>query len=63
MDVNDWRNVVTVLSFFIFAGIVWWALSRRHQSDFDEAERLPFLDDGPAELTPHLRARQERLDE
>jgi cytochrome c oxidase cbb3-type subunit 4 len=63
VDVNDWRNVVTVLSFFLFAGIVKWALSKRHQSDFDEAEQLPFLDDTPASMVGSVQARQERRDE
>ena len=52
MDVNDWRNLVTVLSFFIFAGIVKWALSRKNQADFDEAQQLPFLDDATGPQGP-----------
>lgn len=42
MDINLLRSVVTVLTFVIFLGIVWWAMSRRNQSDFDEAAQLPF---------------------
>ena len=45
MDVNDLRNLITVLSFFIFAGIVAWALSGRNKARFDEAQMLPFVDD------------------
>ena len=60
MDVNDWRNVVTVLSFFIFGGIVKWALSRRNQPGFDEAAMLPFMDEAIDGVAP---ARQEGRDE
>ena len=48
MDVNDWRNAVTLLSFLIFAGIVGWTVSRRNKARFDEAQWLPFLDEPPA---------------
>jgi cytochrome c oxidase cbb3-type subunit 4 len=51
MDVNDIRNGVTLLSFLIFGGILKWALSRRNQARFDEAELLPFLD-GPDVTAP-----------
>ena len=47
MDLNDIRNLVTLLSFVLFAGIVKWAWSRRSQAGFDEAEMLPFLDEPP----------------
>jgi cytochrome c oxidase cbb3-type subunit 4 len=45
MDINMLRSVVTVLTFAIFLVIVWWALSRRNQADFDEAAQLPFRQD------------------
>jgi cytochrome c oxidase cbb3-type subunit IV len=48
MDVNDLRAIVTVLSLACFSGIVWWACSRRHAARFDEASRIPFLNDGLA---------------
>jgi cytochrome c oxidase cbb3-type subunit 4 len=46
MDVNDLRIAVTVLSFACFVGIVVWAWARRNQPAFDEAARIPFLNDG-----------------
>jgi len=45
MDVNDLRIVVTVLSLGCFLGIVAWAWARRNQASFDEAARIPFLND------------------
>ena len=48
MDVNLIRIGVTLLSFALFAGIVWWAWSRRRAAGFREAEMLPFAGDGPA---------------
>jgi cytochrome c oxidase cbb3-type subunit 4 len=45
VDVNDLRNLVTVLSFVIFGAIVVWALSSRNKARFDEAANLPFVDD------------------
>jgi cytochrome c oxidase cbb3-type subunit 4 len=49
VDVNDLRIAVTVLSFVAFLGIVAWAWSRRNQSAFDEAARLPFADESRGE--------------
>jgi cytochrome c oxidase cbb3-type subunit 4 len=45
MDINLLRSIVTVLTFAIFIGIVWWAMSRRNQVNFDEAAQLPFRQD------------------
>ncbi len=42
MSVNDLRVAITLLSFVVFIGIFAWAWSRRNQSRFDEAARLPF---------------------
>lgn len=42
MDVNDWRVIVTVLSFVSFIGIWVWAWSKKNQQRFEEAARLPF---------------------
>ena len=55
MDVNDVRNLVTLLSFVIFAGIVKWALSPRNRAPFDEAQQLPFIDEPPAPTSPETR--------
>ena len=45
MDVNDLRNLTTVLSFVIFLGILVWAMSAGNRARFDEAQRLPFIED------------------
>jgi len=45
MDINDWRALITVLAFLCFLGIVAWAYSRHAKSGFDEAARIPFLDE------------------
>ena len=38
----------TVVLFITFVGIVIWAYSRHRKKDFDEAARLPFTDEEPA---------------
>jgi cytochrome c oxidase cbb3-type subunit 4 len=45
MDLNLLRTIVTVVSFVVFVGIIFWALSRRNKERFDEAARLPFEQD------------------
>jgi cytochrome c oxidase cbb3-type subunit 4 len=45
MDVNDLRILVTVVAFLMFLGIAVWAWSRRNRAHFDEASRLPFIDE------------------
>jgi cytochrome c oxidase cbb3-type subunit 4 len=45
MDINLLRSIVTVITFAIFLGIIWWAMSRRNQAHFDEAAQLPFRQD------------------
>jgi len=45
MDLNDVRITWTVVSFLVFLAIVGWAYSRGARRGFDEAARLPFLDD------------------
>ena len=45
MDVNDLRILVTVLSFAAFVAIVVWVCAGRNAVRFDEAARLPFLDE------------------
>ena len=39
------RVAATVLSFILFIGIVWWTIDRRKTRRFEEASRLPFLDE------------------
>ncbi len=49
MDINDLRAATTVFMFLAFIGIVGFAVSRRRRASFDEAARVPFLDDQPAD--------------
>lgn len=42
MDLDTLRYATTVMSFFVFAGIVVWAMSSRNKPAFDEAQQLPF---------------------
>ena len=48
MDINDLRSIVTVLTFFSFVGILWWAFSKRRTSAYEEAANIPLEDDPPA---------------
>jgi cytochrome c oxidase cbb3-type subunit IV len=48
VDLNDLRIIVTVVSMLTFVGIVVWAYSRRNRASFDEAARLPFIEEGTA---------------
>lgn len=41
----DARNVITVLSFLSFLGIVFWAYSSSRGAAFEEAANLPFADE------------------
>jgi len=52
MDVNDARIVVMLIGLVLFIGIWAWAWSSRRKTAFDEAARLPFLDDEPG-AGPH----------
>ena len=46
MDINNFLRVLaTVLSFIVFMGIVWWTVDRHKTRRFEEASRLPFLDE------------------
>ncbi|GAB3767139.1 hypothetical protein GCM10028796_27800 [Ramlibacter monticola] len=45
MDINTVREIVTVVSFATFIGIVAWAWARRNRASFEEAGRIPFLQD------------------
>ena len=53
--VNDLRSILTVLTFLIFVGIVWWAFSGHRKTVYEEAARLPLDDDSQfvAEGTSH----------
>ena len=41
MDINDFRGLITAITFVAFVGICAWAWSRRRDADFDAASRLP----------------------
>ncbi len=56
MDINDLRSILTVLTFFMFVGIVWWAYSGHRQQAFKEAAMLPFEDDASGEAGQSNRA-------
>ena len=60
MDINDLRSIVTVLSLLAFAGIVAWAFSRRNRARFEEAEMLPFAEDGTDDPTAAQRAGESK---
>jgi cytochrome c oxidase cbb3-type subunit IV len=45
IDINTLRSVATVVSLVTFLCIVAWAWSRRNQTQFDEAAKLPFEQD------------------
>lgn len=45
MELNDWRSLITVVSFVVFIGLVRWAWSARRRQAFDEAALLPFADE------------------
>jgi cytochrome c oxidase cbb3-type subunit 4 len=47
MDVNDMRIAVMLLGLVLFLGIWAWTWSTKRREAFDEAARLPFLDDEP----------------
>ncbi|HEY6897918.1 MAG TPA: cbb3-type cytochrome c oxidase subunit 3 [Rhodocyclaceae bacterium] len=47
MDINDLRAIFTVITFFMFVGIVWWAYSGRRTKAYEEASRMPLDDDSP----------------
>ena len=46
MDINDIRAVMTLLAFVTFCGITVWAYGRGVKKGFEEAQALPFDDDG-----------------
>ncbi|MBI3525636.1 MAG: cbb3-type cytochrome c oxidase subunit 3 [Betaproteobacteria bacterium] len=60
MDINDLRSVVTVVSFVMFIGIVWWAYSDKRKPAFDEAALLPFSDDELAEAGKEAGQRERK---
>jgi cytochrome c oxidase cbb3-type subunit 4 len=45
MDITTLRIAATLVSFITFIGILAWAYSRRRESAFEAASRLPFEQD------------------
>jgi cbb3-type cytochrome oxidase subunit 3 len=43
MDVNDIRDLVTLLSFSFFLGLMAWTYWPGRRDDFAAAEQLPFV--------------------
>jgi len=50
IDINDIRAFFTVLVFACFIGVWIWAWSDKRKQAFDEAARLPFVEDGESEI-------------
>ncbi|MGH6648261.1 cbb3-type cytochrome oxidase subunit 3 [Aquabacterium sp.] len=48
MELNDVRILVTLGSFLMFAVIAVWACWPANHDDFNDAARLPFLDEESA---------------
>ena len=47
MDINNLRSAVTLVSFFLFLGIVFWAYRKRNASRFEQDAQLVFLGEAP----------------
>jgi len=60
MDINDLRSIMTVISFALFLGIVWWAYGKGSKQRFDEAANLPFAEDEGERIHPGARAQEQR---
>ncbi|GAB4057056.1 cbb3-type cytochrome oxidase subunit 3 [Uliginosibacterium sediminicola] len=61
MDINTLRSVSTVMSFFIFIGLIWWAFRPANAAQFQEASMLPFaLDEMPVGDTQTSAEGQQR---
>lgn len=52
MDLNDLRSAVTVASLLIFVAIMAWTWQRKRREAFEEAARLPFLEEAQLEGRP-----------
>jgi cytochrome c oxidase cbb3-type subunit IV len=59
MDVNDLRIVVTLSSLVLFVALMAHTWSRRRKADYEEAARLPFLEDAVGSAAPVNKARSE----
>ena len=45
ININTLRTLVTLASFAVLIGILWWTYSPKRSEDFSQAERLPFEQD------------------
>jgi cbb3-type cytochrome oxidase subunit 3 len=52
MELNDIRNLVTVLSFALFAVLAWWTWRPAQQSANEAAARLPFEEEAADSTCP-----------
>ena len=59
MDVNDVRIVVTVSGLVLFLALVAYTWSRRRKAEYEEAARLPFLEDTVAGASAAKQGRKE----
>ena len=48
MDINLFREIVTVASFGCFVGIVAYAVHPGNREGFEKAARMPFEEDSPS---------------
>ncbi|MFA5494129.1 MAG: cbb3-type cytochrome c oxidase subunit 3 [Porticoccaceae bacterium] len=48
MDQGTLQGIGTILAMVAFLGICWWAYSGRNKKRFDEAGKLPFVEDEPS---------------
>ena len=49
MDINTLRSISTILVLLAFIGVCWWAFSPKRRKRFEEAAKLPFADENPAQ--------------
>jgi cytochrome c oxidase cbb3-type subunit 4 len=49
VDLNDFRMILTVATFFTFVAIVAWAYSGRRRKDYERAARMALDDERPAQ--------------
>ena len=45
MDMNTLRSIATVLVAISFVVVCWWAFAPSRRKKFDDAAKLPFLDE------------------
>lgn len=58
MTLAMFHSIWTIAVLVIFIGIIFWAYSKRRQTDFDEAARLPLEDDQPLNNTDQNAEQQ-----